>query len=559
MWLKWIDLKFRDRGGLINWAPLWAAENLILGGWMQMVLSRRKFLTQLAAISGMGAAFLSMQALGLASTVFAKGAPILPADIGHGRHVIILGAGIAGLVMAYRMERAGFAVTLVEARRRTGGRNWTLRHGDKVEMIGEAEQPVRFSRGLYFNAGPARIPSHHQGLLGYCKLLGVPLEVEVNFSNSALLRADDAFAGKPIQERQAINDFRGRIAELLSKATNRGALDQELTADDKQRLIAFLRNYGDLSKDGLYKGSERAGYKVLPGPYDQIGVRRDPLSLRDLLRDDELPDMMFDDMIDMQATMFEPVGGMDRIPAAFHKAIRSPIRLGAEVSSIRQTPEKVEIIYRECSSGKSYKFSADFVVCTIPLPVLAGIDTNFSARVKQAIAGAKYDHAAKVAFESPRFWEAEQIYGGLSFSGAATGAVWYPSSSYQSARGIILGAYVAGKPGEAFEALPIAKQIAMARIAIDKLHPGHGVDLSGPVAVDWSKIPYNLGPWIHWTTSDSDASAYRLLNQPEGRVYFSGAHLSQLPSWQEGAVLAAHRTIELIASRVGAATSTAIH
>jgi monoamine oxidase len=522
-----------------------------------MVLSRRKFLTQLAAVSGMGAAFLSMQALGLASTVVAKREPILPADIGHGTHVIILGAGIAGLVMAYRMERAGFAVTLVEARRRTGGRNWTLRHGDKVEMIGEAEQPVRFSRGLYFNAGPARIPSHHQGLLGYCKLLGVPLEVEVNFSNSALLQADSVFAGKPIQERQAINDFRGRIAELLSKATNRDALDQELTADDKQRLIAFLQDYGDLAKDGLYKGSERAGYKVLPGPYDQRGVRRDPLSLRDLLRDDELPDMMFDDMIDMQATMFEPVGGMDRIPAAFHKAIRSPIRLGAEVSSIRQTSKKVEIIYRDCSSGESHKLSADFVVCTIPLPVLAGIDTDFSAPVKKAIAGAKYDHAAKVAFESPRFWEAEQIYGGLSFGGAATGAVWYPSSGYQSARGIILGAYVAGKPGEAFEALPIAKQIDMARSAIDKLHPGHGVDLSGPVAVDWSKIRYNLGPWIHWTNSGSDADAYQLLNQPEGRVYFSGAHLSQLPSWQEGAVLAAHRTIELIASRAGAATSPA--
>jgi monoamine oxidase len=100
------------------------------------------------------------------------------------------------------------------------------------------------------------------------------------------------------RRRNPGNDFRGRIAELLSKATNRGALDQELTADDKQRLIAFLRNYGDLSKDNLYKGSERAGYKVLPGPYDQIGVRRDPLSLRDLLRDDELPNMMFDDMID---------------------------------------------------------------------------------------------------------------------------------------------------------------------------------------------------------------------------------------------------------------------
>jgi monoamine oxidase len=522
------------------------------------VLSRREFLTRVGAISGLGAVFLSMQGLGLASTVFAEAAPVLPAKVGVGTHIAVLGAGIAGLVMTYQLERAGFAVTLIEARTRVGGRNWTLRHGDKVEMIGESEQTVGFSNGMYFNAGPARIPSHHQGLLSYCKLLGIPLEVEVNFSNSALLQSSGAFAGKPIQERQAINDFRGRISELLSKATSRGALDQELSADDKQHLLKFLRDYGDLSDDGLYKGSDRAGYQVLPGAADQVGVSRDPLSLRDLLKDDALSDMLFGDNLTMQATMFEPVGGMDRIPAAFHKAIKSPIVLDAEVTSIRQTSDGSKIIYLD-RTDRTNQLRADYVVCTIPLPVLANIDTDFSAPVKQAIAGAKYDHAAKVAFESPRFWEAEQIYGGLSFGGADTGAVWYPSSGYQSARGIILGAYVAGPPAEAFEALPLARQIELARNAVDRLHPGHGVDLSAGVAVDWHKIPYNLGPWIHWSKSASDLEAYRLLNQPEGRVYFSGAHLSQLPSWQEGAVVAAHRTMELIANRVGAARSTSVN
>src|SRR6202044_476997 len=150
-------------------------------------------------------------------------------------------------------------------------------------------------------------------------------------NSGVFLQADGVLAGKPIQERQAIYDFRGRIAELLSKATDRGALDQELSADDKQRSITFLRDYGDLAKDHTYKGSERAGYKVLPGPYDQIGVARDPLTLRDLLKDDDLPDIIFEDMIDMQATMFEPVGGMDHIPAAFHRSLRCPIRLDAEV------------------------------------------------------------------------------------------------------------------------------------------------------------------------------------------------------------------------------------
>jgi hypothetical protein len=40
-----------------------------------------------------------------------------------------------------------------------------------------------------FNAGPARLPSFHQGVLGYAKRFGAPLEVEVNSSRSAYLVA----------------------------------------------------------------------------------------------------------------------------------------------------------------------------------------------------------------------------------------------------------------------------------------------------------------------------------------------------------------------------------
>ncbi len=35
------------------------------------------------------------------------------------------------------------------------------------------------------NAGPARIPSAHQAVLGYCQDLGVALEVEINTSSRA--------------------------------------------------------------------------------------------------------------------------------------------------------------------------------------------------------------------------------------------------------------------------------------------------------------------------------------------------------------------------------------
>ena len=76
--------------------------------------------------------------------------------------------------------------------------------------------------------------------------------------------------------RQAHNDVRGEISELLGKALNRGALDEELTATDKERMIAFLRTYGDLAPDRLFKGSTRSGYVSLPaaGDHMQSGTQR---------------------------------------------------------------------------------------------------------------------------------------------------------------------------------------------------------------------------------------------------------------------------------------------
>lgn len=517
-----------------------------------MTLSRRRFLTRTAAAGGLGLAFSAMQALGLASAAYAQAAPDLPADIGKGLRVAVLGAGIAGLALTYRLERAGFAVTLLEARTRLGGRNWTIRDGAKIELIGEADQTAKFSEGLYFNAGPARIPSHHQGLLEYCRILGVPLEVEVNSSRSALLQSDGAFGGKPIQQRQAVNDFRGHLAELLAKALSQGALDQDLTAEDKARLIAFLRGYGDLNGEMRFAGTTRSGYTVLPGAAEQAGVARPPLSLGDLLGDESLSSIMFDDNIVMQATMFQPVGGMDRIPAGFGRAITSPILRGAEVRRIRQSERGVEIGYLDRASGQTRSLAADYLVATVPLPIMAKMDTDFPAPVRAAIAGAVYDHSAKVAFDAPRFWEKEQIYGGLSFGSGATGAVWYPSSGFQSERGLLIGAYVSGRPAEAFEALSLSQQIELARAAVERLHPGHGAELSNPVVVDWNKVADNMGPWVHWGPGETDQAAYRLLNQPLGRVFFSGAHLSQLPSWQEGAVFAAHRTLTELTTRVRA-------
>ena len=86
------------------------------------------------------------------------------------------------------------------------------------------------SRAL-LERGPGAPAESAPKVLGYCREFGVPLEVEVNTSRSAMLSNANANGGRPIEMRQAVNDTRGAIAELLAKALDRGALDQEITKE----------------------------------------------------------------------------------------------------------------------------------------------------------------------------------------------------------------------------------------------------------------------------------------------------------------------------------------
>ena len=55
--------------------------------------------------------------------------------------------------------------------------------------------------------------------------------------------------------------MRGYTAELLAKALDQSALDQQLTKEDVEKLVDFLKNEGDLNTAHLYKGTNRRGYK----------------------------------------------------------------------------------------------------------------------------------------------------------------------------------------------------------------------------------------------------------------------------------------------------------
>jgi monoamine oxidase len=508
--------------------------------------TRRNFLTQVGRAGGFGATYLIMQSLGLLPIPPSRASVLrLPETLGKGKSVVILGAGIAGLVSAWELSKAGYSCVILEARGRAGGRNWTIRNGTRIEMTDGTTQTCTFDESSYFNAGPARLPSQHQTMLGYCHELGVPLEVEVNASRSALMRSARLNGGQPVQERQIVNDTRGHVSELLAKAINRSALDQELSPDDKERMLAFLRTYGDLSPDYFYKGSDRAGYKLMPGAGLQAGDLRDPLDMRALLDAALWDGMLYEEQFYWQATMFQPIGGMDRIPAAFEKRLERMIRFNCPVEQIRKTPAGVRVAYRNRKTGAAHTISADYCICALPFTILSGLDTDLSPDLKQLISSVSYDHAYKVAWESPRFWERDDsIYGGISFLDGPVNLVWYPSARLFSEKGVVIAGYGI-ENGTSMETMDFRAYLDASRQAVEYLHPGRSGELAKPVCVRWARIPYNLGSWVH-VDEPRMYPGYERAIQMDDPIFLAGDHMSHIVGWQEGAALSAHRAVSLL-------------
>ena len=512
-----------------------------------MGISRRNFLMRVGQVGGYSAAFATMQSLGMIPMKGAQAETIqAAAGSGKGVKVVVLGGGIGGLVSAYALQKLGYDVTLLEASERPGGRNWTGRKGTEVCFCDGTKQPILWEEGNYQNLGPARLPSVHWTMLGYCRELGIPMEVEVNTSRSTLLQNDSANGGKPVPQRKAINDTRGHVSELLSKCIAHGALDSELTKEDRERMTAFLKIYGPLNDKGGYTGSDRAGYTTPPGAGTQQGVDETPLDMRVLLDEDFWDDLFVEEAWDWQATMMQPVGGMDRIPYAFAKALGPVVQYNSPVTEIRKTSSGVRVMYTQ--GGATKQVEASYCIIAMPFSMLKKIPNDLSKPFKVAVDESTMGGAYKIAWESRRFWEQDyNIYGGLSYLMQGPSPIWYPSSRLMHPTGVVVSGYT-DELNTPFYNLTLAEKLEASRASIEKLHPGHGKELKNPVFCGWSRVPWNEGSWI--MSYGGGKSGYDTIIQADGPIYFAGDTASHIVGWQEGAALSARRAVGMISDKV---------
>jgi monoamine oxidase len=436
------------------------------------------------------------------------------------KKILVLGAGMAGLCAAAELTTAGHDVTLLEARGRPGGRVWTLR------------EP--FTPGLYAEAGATFFPAHHTFILHYIRQFQLGLRpVPPGSAATAYLvrgrRLDFPLAAAtawpleltPEEHRLGLPGLvRQYVVPLLDRLGSRGRevpCPAELHDLDARSMAEALRQ----------QGASLAAIELLGlGVLDQVGDGLDTVSalfyIRDLLA------------ARLSPAQFAIAGGNDQLATAFARLLGRRILYNHPIEALTQHPGSVDIV--ATFQGERRVFSAEYVICTLPCPVLASVDVTpaFSAARTRAIRELASTSVTRVYVQSrSRFWDTGT---GLVQAFTDLDLMTCRDASYPcpGPRGI-LEACLAGPLARWAAQLPEDERLRWALAAMEQVFPGIGAAFECGTSVCWDQEPFSRGAYA-WFRPGQLASVQRLLLAPEGRIHFAGEHTSPWPGWVQGAL-----------------------
>lgn len=435
------------------------------------------------------------------------------------KKVLVVGAGLAGLVAGYELTQAGHDVIILEAQLRPGGRVQTLR------------EP--FSDGLYAEAGAARIPDNHDLTLHYAKHFGLTL---VPFFPSKL---DMVYliGGKRIKCRSWSDLDLSKVPLNLTAEERRlgmSGLLQKYLGDALNEIGdprtagwpgVSAKKYDSVTMAEFLKerGASHGAIELLEYPY--ASAEDDPVSLLWNLRDYWYPLR--------ETTRYKIDGGNDKLPRAFAEKLRERIHYGSPVVRIEQDSSRVRAIV--VRSGTYETVEADRLICALPFPPLRRVEVQppFSERRRKAIAELRYDSVTRVILQCrSRFWEKD----GCNGFGASDlpQEIFHPTFDQPGTRGL-LAAYMLTGVGQRAAAMDPESRTAFAAQETEKIHPGLLGHLEGCVSKVWTADPWAGGAG----TEHSPGQLTTLcegMERPEARVHFAGEHLSAWPYWMQGAL-----------------------
>lgn len=454
------------------------------------------------------------------------------------KQITILGAGIAGLVAAYELEKLGHQVEILEGSPRIGGRVWTHRFGD------ESDAP-------YGELGAMRIPMEHKHTLHYIYEMGLEDKLckftTVFEEENALMNVQ----GKIFPMKDAPRIFEQRYQEIFSTTQY----------SEKTRLFAaWLKTIIDTIAPGDLRASFEQDLK------SHLMDELERLDLEPFFSDDgntidlqgfikanpsfrarcsKALDMFLGDiLVETSHDLLQLKGGMDQLIHSLVKTIKAPIKCNREVVALNVQQNSVEVSWLE--NGKLQTRNCDYVLCTIPFSVLKKIElSGFDQQKLKSIQDTVYCPATKVAFHTAEaFWEKEGIRGGASFSGEGIRQTYYPSVKFNPNQGsAFLASYTIGDDAERLGVMPDEQRHNYVKDVVGQIHPEINTPgmIKDAVTMTWGTYKWGGGgctiPWGGDIGEELNHNLnYLEAARPQNRLFFAGEHCSRFPAWLQGSI-----------------------
>lgn len=468
--------------------------------------------------------------------------------------IAVVGAGIAGLAAALRLQDSGVACTVYEANSRVGGRMYS--------------NTTSWASGQVSEWGGELVDTGHKTIQGLARRFGIPLDDLVQAEPSGA-EPTYFFGGAYYPYAQATKDFQA-VHQAVSddqktftwpvtwnSSTPAGVALSKLSVYDwiETRVpgghaspmgqlldVAYVIEYGGDSRDqtslnliGLL------GYQPSPGQFSIFGLSDERYHLR---------------------------GGNDQLPRAIAAALPAgSVLAGWKLTKLATNADGTQTL--TFALGKTTRtVTADHTVLALPLGVLQTLDwsvAGFDQCKREQIAAMRMGANAKLHLQfTRRLWNGKGAWPGVSSGESYTDAgyqnSWDVSRAQPGAEGLLVE-YAGGTPARTFDAgTPFADQsnakvTAYARTFLGQLelvYPGVTALWNGRATLSaWPKNPYSLGAYSYWPTDYCHRYAgYEGVRQ--GNTHFAGEHCSiDYQGYMEGGATEGQRAAQEVLGDLG--------